>query len=81
MASAMTLGEETPHFAYHRDCADHARRGLICTERSNSLDLIEKAKRKNLEIITPEELAKRDAQIGHDRRATIGEASPHYVPA
>lgn len=61
MAAAMTLGEEQPRFVYHRDCADHAIRGLLCTDRPNSLDLIEKAKRKNLEIITPAALAARDA--------------------
>lgn len=54
MAAAMSLGTQTPEFAYHRDFTDHTNRNILCTDRPDHPTLIEKARRKGLTIITPE---------------------------
>jgi hypothetical protein len=57
MAAAMMLGDEPPQFAYHRDFADHTNRNLLCIDRPEHPVLIEKARRKGMTIITPEQAA------------------------
>lgn len=61
MAAGMALDREGV-FAYHQHCVDHATRGIMCTDKIKSPDLIEKARRKNLELITPAALAARDKE-------------------
>ena len=61
MAAGMTLGSSFSYFAYHRDFVDHAQRGILCTDRVPARNLIEKARRKGWEVISPEALARRAA--------------------
>lgn len=62
MSAAMSLGGDH-QYAYHQHCVDHADRGILCTDRIGSANLIEKAQRKGLELITPAQLASREKQV------------------
>ncbi len=62
MAAAMSLDSDDV-YAYHRDFTDHAERGILCTEQINRAALIEKARRKDLELITPAALAARESAV------------------
>lgn len=67
MAASMALDRDNV-FAYHEKCVDHATRRIMCTDKVTSPDLVEKAKRKGYELITPAALAERDKGA----RATAG---------
>lgn len=55
MAVAASLSSDG--VAYHRDFEDHVRRKIMCTTNPHSPSLIEKAERKGLTVMTPQQVS------------------------